>query len=125
MVPHSLWGTNPVGDQVQSLLWHVVAATALYSVFLRLIIAPAIADIAAPVFAVHPQRVESSVWTNRPDNTTMPPWYCHFSVQWMDMMPPASSAYARCTYLSFSRTYFLLRYQTVTISPGANSVVTG
>jgi len=62
MADYSLWGTNPVGYHLQSLLWHVVAATALYSVFLRLRIAPVIAAIAVLVFAVHPQRVESVVW---------------------------------------------------------------
>lgn len=62
MVDYRLWGTNPFGYHLQSLLWHVVASTALYSVFLRLRISPMIAAIAVLVFAVHPQRVESVVW---------------------------------------------------------------
>jgi len=74
-----LWGLDPVGYHLTSVLLHALAAALLWLVMCRLLAAgfglarddAAVrggAAVAALVFAVHPQRVESVVWiTERRD----------------------------------------------------------
>src|SRR5437773_11178513 len=76
---HVLWGMNPLGYHLTSLLLHAANAVIFYVVVLQILTLalPRLADrgralgasagFAALVFAIHPQRVESVVWpTNRP-----------------------------------------------------------
>src|SRR5438046_2666115 len=77
---HVLWGMNPLGYHLTSLLLHVANAVIFYVVVLQILTLalPRLADrgralgasagFAALVFAIHPQRVESVVWaTERRD----------------------------------------------------------
>ncbi len=64
MVDHLIWGKNPLGYHLQSLLWHLLAVWLVYRCFrlggLRL----ELAWLGALLFAIHPQRVESVVWVS-------------------------------------------------------------
>src|SRR6058998_2816472 len=77
---HVLWGMNPLGYHLSSLLLHAANAVIFYVVVLQIqtLALPRLADrgralaasagFAALVFAIHPQRVESVVWaTERRD----------------------------------------------------------
>src|SRR5213078_4713540 len=77
---HVLWGMNPLGYHLTSLLLHAANAVIFYVVVLQILTLalPRLADrgralgasagFAALVFAIHPQRVESVVWaTERRD----------------------------------------------------------
>src|SRR5438046_1755245 len=77
---HVLWGMNPLGYHLTSLLLQVANAVIFYVVVLQILTLalPRLADrgralgasagFAALVFAIHPQRVESVVWaTERRD----------------------------------------------------------
>src|SRR5437879_3210461 len=77
---HVLWGMNPLGYHLTSLLLHAANAAVFYVVVLRILTlaVPRLADrgralaasagFTALVFAIHPQRVESVVWvTERRD----------------------------------------------------------
>ncbi|MGH7536029.1 MAG: tetratricopeptide repeat protein [Gemmatimonadales bacterium] len=74
-----LWGMNPVGYHLTSLMLHMATTVVFYAVAVRLLAAalPAVGDpiaaklgaaVAAVLFAVHPLRVESVAWaTERRD----------------------------------------------------------
>jgi len=73
-VDHALWGMNPTGYHLTSLLLHTVTALVVYAVLLALL-SPAptrsmhlAAALGALFFALHPLRVESVAWvTERRD----------------------------------------------------------
>ncbi|MBI3564608.1 MAG: tetratricopeptide repeat protein [Elusimicrobia bacterium] len=70
---HALWGMEPGGYHLQSLLWHGASAALFYFVALRLLVlargggeeenAPG-ALVAALLFAVHPLRTEAVAWAS-------------------------------------------------------------
>lgn len=62
MVDYALWELNPVGYHLQSILWHLLAVSAVYLGFLACKLSSRVAFVFALIFAVHPQRVESVVW---------------------------------------------------------------
>lgn len=64
MADHALWGLNAFGYRLQNLLWHGVATLALFAVLRLLRLRPLPAFLAALLWAVHPQRVESVVWVS-------------------------------------------------------------
>lgn len=59
---HLLWGLDPAGLHLTSLLIHAGNALLVYRIALELAESPAGAAFAALFFALHPLRVESVVW---------------------------------------------------------------
>lgn len=59
---YSLFGANPIGPHVHSLLLHIVAAFVLARLIGRFGVDRALATLAAAVFLVHPALVESVAW---------------------------------------------------------------
>lgn len=64
MVDHALWGLNAFGYRLQNLVWHGAAALAFFALLRGLRLRPLPAFLAALLWAVHPQRVESVVWVS-------------------------------------------------------------
>lgn len=59
---YTLWGMQPLGFHLQSVLWHALSAGLMFLIARRLLDDDASALFAALVFAVHPLRVESVSW---------------------------------------------------------------
>lgn len=62
MVDAQLWGANPTGFHLQSLLLHGANATLLFLILVRVGALPLLAVAGALLWAVHPLRVESVAW---------------------------------------------------------------
>lgn len=62
MVDYRLWGLNPAGYHLQSILLHALNTALAFFVVRRLIGKAAIAAVAALFFAVHPGHVEAVAW---------------------------------------------------------------
>jgi len=62
MVDYSVWGLNPFGYHLQSILLHAVNAVLALVVVRRLLGSPVVAFLAALLFAVHPSHVEAVAW---------------------------------------------------------------
>ena len=62
MLDAQLWGANPTGFHLQSMLLHGTNAALLVLVLGRAGAAPPVAALAALAWAVHPLRVESVAW---------------------------------------------------------------
>lgn len=62
MLDAQIWGANPTGFHLQSILLHGVNAALLVLILLRVGAAPLVAALGALVWAVHPLRVESVAW---------------------------------------------------------------
>ena len=58
----TLYGLNPVGHHLTSVLFHAINACLLYEFLRRTTKAPARAAMVAALFALHPLRVESVAW---------------------------------------------------------------
>jgi tetratricopeptide (TPR) repeat protein len=64
MVDYAFWGLNALGYRLQNLLWHAVATVAFYAFLRSLRLRALPAFLAALLWAIHPQRVESVVWVS-------------------------------------------------------------
>lgn len=62
MADYSLWGLDPFGYHLQSVLLHAVNAALAFLVVRRLLGSGAVAFVAALLFAVHPSHVEAVAW---------------------------------------------------------------
>ncbi|HEX7078843.1 MAG TPA: tetratricopeptide repeat protein [Candidatus Eisenbacteria bacterium] len=62
MVDYSLWGLDPFGYHLQSVLLHALNAALAFLVVKRLIGRHTVAFLAALFFAVHPSHVEAVAW---------------------------------------------------------------
>jgi tetratricopeptide (TPR) repeat protein len=58
-----LWGLSPAGHHLQSLVWHLAAATALWRL-LRQLVPPVAALLGMALFALHPIQVEAVAWVS-------------------------------------------------------------
>ena len=58
MLDWALWGRSPAGYHVQNLLWHAAVVLLLFAGLRRMTGTPALAGIAAGLFAIHPLNVE-------------------------------------------------------------------
>jgi protein O-mannosyl-transferase len=61
-VDYSLWGLNPLGYHLQSILLHALNAVLVLVVVRRMFGSAAMAFLAALLFAVHPSHVEAVAW---------------------------------------------------------------
>jgi hypothetical protein len=62
MVDYSLWGLNPFGYHLQSILLHALNAVLAMLVVRRMLGSSTVALLAALLFAVHPSHVEAVAW---------------------------------------------------------------
>ena len=62
MVDYSLWGLNPYGYHLQSIVLHALNAVLAMLVVKRMLGSSAVAFLAALLFAVHPSHVEAVAW---------------------------------------------------------------
>ncbi len=62
MFDYAVWGLNPLGFRITSLLLHIIAAWGVYKCFRYFRISTVAAVMFSLLFAVHPQRVESVIW---------------------------------------------------------------
>ena len=62
MVDYSVWGLNPFGYHLQSILLHALNSVLALVVVRRMLGSSAIAFLAALFFAVHPSHVEAVAW---------------------------------------------------------------
>jgi len=62
MFDHLLWELNPLGYHLQSVGWHLAATLLVYGIFRAVGIGRGWSWLAAALWAVHPQRVESVTW---------------------------------------------------------------
>src|SRR6185295_9344279 len=62
MVDYSLWGLNPTGYHLQSIILHALNAVLALLVVRRMLGSPVVAFLAALLFAVHPSHVEAVAW---------------------------------------------------------------
>ena len=59
MVDYQLFGLNPMGYHVHSMLWHITSVLLLYLLFLKLSADKSLSFIGAALFAAHPIHVEA------------------------------------------------------------------
>jgi tetratricopeptide (TPR) repeat protein len=59
LVDHTLWGINPFGYHLAGILWHVLAAFALYGLVVTLFGSAMTALVAALLFVLHPVHTEA------------------------------------------------------------------
>jgi protein O-mannosyl-transferase len=64
MVDYSLWGLNPFGYHLQSVLLHALNTALAFVVVRRLMGSRTVASLAALIFAVHPSHVEAVAWVS-------------------------------------------------------------
>ena len=76
MVDYALWGLRGPGYHAQNLLWHTVAAIAVYHLALRLGLSVTAAVGAALVWGIHPLRVESVAWVAERKDVLCAALYC-------------------------------------------------
>jgi len=62
MVDYSLWGLNPTGYHLQSIVLHALNAALAMFVVKRMLGSSVVAFLAALLFAVHPSHVEAVAW---------------------------------------------------------------
>ena len=62
MLDAQLWGANPTGFHLQSILLHGANAALLVLILARVGATPAVAAVATLLWALHPLRVESVAW---------------------------------------------------------------
>jgi len=62
MVDYSLWGLNPTGYHLQSIVLHALNAVLAMFVVKRMLGGSVVAFLAALLFAVHPSHVEAVAW---------------------------------------------------------------
>ena len=62
MVDYRLWGLNPTGYHLQSIVLHALNAALAMVVVKRMLGSSALAFLAALLFAVHPSHVEAVAW---------------------------------------------------------------
>jgi len=62
MVDYRLWGLNPTGYHLQSIVLHALNAALAVLVVKRMLGCSAVAFLAALLFAVHPSHVEAVAW---------------------------------------------------------------
>jgi hypothetical protein len=60
-VDHALFGLNPAGYHLQSLLWHLLATGSL-ALLLRELVPPAAVLVGTAIFALHPIQSEAVAW---------------------------------------------------------------
>jgi hypothetical protein len=77
-IQHGIWGDNPLGYHLVTLLAHIASSLLLYFV-LRRLKAPG-AWIAAMVFALHPVHAESVAWITEQKNTLS--MICFLAAAW-------------------------------------------
>lgn len=68
---YRMFGLNPVGWHVTSLLAHLAAMVALYWVLVRLAVGPLARAVVTWTFAVHPVQVETVAWASGISNSLM------------------------------------------------------
>ena len=81
-VQHRLWGDQPLGYHLVTLLCHVGAAT-LFALCLRRLAVPG-AWLAALLFALHPVHVESVAWITEQKNTLSLVFYLAAALVYLD-----------------------------------------
>ncbi len=84
-VQHALWGLEPLGYRVVTLLWHAAAAVLLWRV-LRQLRVPG-AWLGAALWALHPVQVESVAWICELKNTQSAVFFLAaigFYVRWLE-----------------------------------------
>lgn len=97
MVDYSLWGLNPFGYHLQSVLLHALNAALALLVVRALFGGMAAPVIAALLFAVHPSHVEAVAWISiRKDllSTSFALLSVLFYLRAVDRTPPRWDAYA-------------------------------
>jgi hypothetical protein len=80
-VQHALWGLNPFGYHVVTLLFHALAAVLLWRVLLRLNARGA--WLGAALWALHPVQVESVAWICELKNTQSAVFFLGAILGWL------------------------------------------
>jgi tetratricopeptide (TPR) repeat protein len=70
---HKLWGESMLGYHLVNVLWHLVAASLVYFILVKLKIPGAL--LATAIFALHPVMVESVAWVTEQKNTLSAVFY--------------------------------------------------
>ncbi len=99
MVDISLFGLDPRGHHLVSLLFHLANALLLFAIFAALTGAPGRSFVVAAFFAVHPLRVESVAW----------------AAERKDVLSACFSFLALAAYIRYLRRPSLGRYVSVTL----------
>lgn len=85
MLDYALWGTRARGYHLQNLAWHLLAVCLFFLCLIRLKARPFAAAIAAAVFAVHPQRVESVVWISERKDVLCAAFFLAAFLSWLQV----------------------------------------
>ncbi|MFM9081863.1 MAG: hypothetical protein ACKOTE_17355, partial [Opitutaceae bacterium] len=94
-VQHALWGLEPLGYRVVTLLFHAGAALLLWRVLLRLSVPGA--WLGAALWALHPVQAESVAWICELKNTQSAVFFlaailCH--LRWLEAAPTSENGKA-------------------------------
>jgi hypothetical protein len=121
-----IWGMNPLGYHLQSLLWHAANAALVFALAVRLLRAAAPvaaagtlrlgAAAAALFFAVHPLRVESVVWVSERRDLVSGFFYLLTVLCWLHMIERENGARRRWQWAAYTAYAAALLSKSIVIS---------